>query len=134
MLTNNKHFQNVVIASGPVIIKKDKILLNKHGESNLWKFPGGDITENSGDLESWAVKKVFEEMGLEVKIIKPIKPMVIWKKDEVIILIHYLAKLITEEIKPAGYIKEYAWLDINNLPDDCSPNIKPVIKELIDSI
>jgi ADP-ribose pyrophosphatase YjhB (NUDIX family) len=133
MMTENKHFQNVVIASGPVIIKDKKVLLNKHGESKLWKFPGGDITESSGDLETWAAKKVMEEMGIEVKIIKPLKPMVIWKEDEVIILIHYLAELITEEIKPAEYIKEYAWLDIDKLPADCSPNIKPVVSEIVNS-
>jgi len=130
MLTNNHHFNNVVIVSGPVIIKNNQVLLNKHGESGLWKFPGGDITEASDNLETWAAKKVQEEMGLEIKILKPLKPMVIWKEDEVIILIHYLAELVTEEIKPADYIKEYKWLDIDNLPDDCSPNIKPVIEEL----
>ncbi len=75
----------------------------------------------------------MEEIGLEVKIIKPLKPMIIWNEDEVIILIHYLAELITEEIKPASYIKEYAWLEIDNLPDDCFPNVKAVIGELADS-
>ncbi|MFA6255440.1 MAG: NUDIX domain-containing protein [Patescibacteria group bacterium] len=130
MLSENNHFNNVVIVSGPVIIKNNQVLLNKHGESPLWKFPGGDITEATGDLESWAVKKVREEMGIDVKIIRPLRPMVIWQKDEVIILLHYLAELTNnEEIKPADYIKEYAWLDINNLPADCSPNIKPVIDE-----
>ena len=132
MLSDNYHFNNVVIVSGPVIIKNNQVLLNKHGESKLWKFPGGDVTEATGDLESWAVKKVREEMGADVKIIRPLKPMVIWQKDEVIILLHYLAELLNEEIKPADYIKEYAWLDINNLPTDCSPNIKPVIAEYLE--
>ena len=129
MTSENHRFNNVVIASGPVIIKDNKVLLNKHGESNLWKFPGGDITKAEGDLESWAAKKVKEEMGLDVKILRPLKPMVIWQEAEVIILIHYLAELISEEIKPADYIKEYGWHDIDNLPADCSPNIKPVIEE-----
>ena len=130
MLSQNQHFNNVVIVAGPVIIKDNEVLLNKHGESSLWKFPGGDITESEGDLESWAQKKVQEEMGLEVKIIKPLKPMVIWQKEEIIILIHYLAELITEKIKPASYIKEYKWFAIDNLPADCSPNIKPVIEQI----
>lgn len=128
-MPENHYFNQVIIASGPVIIKDNKVLLNKHGESNLWKFPGGDIYESTGDLETWAKRKAKEEMGLEVKIIKPLKPMVIWQKDEVIILIHYLAELVTEEIKPAEYIREYNWLDVDNLPEDCSPNIKPVIEE-----
>ena len=128
MATDNHHFNNVVIVSGPVIIKNNQVLLNKHGESNLWKFPGGDITKGTGDLETWAAKKVKEEMGLEVKITKVLNPMVIWQEDEVIILIHYLAEMVSEEIAPADYIKEYKWLDIDNLPNNCSPNIKPIIE------
>jgi len=128
-MNQNHHFNNVVIAAGPVIIKNGKVLLNKHGEKKLWKFPGGDIHKTSGDLESWAKIKVKEEMGLEVEILQPLKPMIIWQEDEVIILIHYLAKLLNEKISPAEYIDEYQWIDINNLPDDCAPNIKPVIEE-----
>jgi len=134
MSSKNHHFNNVVIASGPVIIKNNKVLLNKHGEKDIWKFPGGDIYKKTGDLETWAAKKVKEEMGLGVKIIKPLKPMVIWQEDEIIILIHYLAELINDDIKPADYIKKYDWLDINNLPDDCAPNIKPVIEKYIASL
>jgi ADP-ribose pyrophosphatase YjhB (NUDIX family) len=129
MATNNHHFNNVVIAAGPVIVKNNKTLVNKHGESGLWKFPGGDITRASGDLESWAIKKAKEELGLSIKIIQPLSPVVIWQAGEVIILIHYLAELTSDEIKPADYIKEYAWLDIDNLPADCSPNIKPAVEE-----
>lgn len=129
MQLESQHFNNVIIASGPVIIKDNKVLLNKHGESNLWKFPGGDIYEPVGDLEMWAVKRASEEMGLDIKLKKPIKPMVLWQDDQVIILIHYLAELLNEEYKPAEYIREHAWLDIDNLPEDCSPNILPVINE-----
>ncbi len=129
MKSQNHHFNEVVIAAGPVIINNDKVLLNKHGEKNIWKFPGGDITAANDDLESWAAKKVKEEMGLTVKIIRPLKPMVIWQEAETIILIHYLAEMVSTEIKPADYIKEYDWFDINNLPPDCAPNIKPVIAE-----
>jgi ADP-ribose pyrophosphatase YjhB (NUDIX family) len=52
-------------------------LLNKHGEKNIWKFPGGDITAANDDLESWAAKKVQRRMGLTVKIIRPLKTNVI---------------------------------------------------------
>lgn len=131
-MTDNHYFNNVILVSGPVIIKDNKVLVNKHGESNLWKFPGGDITQASGDLAGWAAKKAETEMGIKVKIIRALSPMVIWQNEEVIVLFHYLAELINQDFKPADYIKEYAWLDINNLPSDCSPNIKIIIKELIE--
>ncbi|MFA6410587.1 MAG: NUDIX domain-containing protein [Candidatus Buchananbacteria bacterium] len=129
MSSNNFHFNNVVIVCGPVIIENNKVLLNKHGEKPIWKFPGGDVTEASGSLETWAAIKVKEEMGLEVEIIKALNPMVIWQADETILLFHYLAKTKTQEIAPAKYIKEYAWHDIDNLPADVAPNIKPIIEE-----
>jgi ADP-ribose pyrophosphatase YjhB (NUDIX family) len=134
MDTPSHHFNNIVIASGPVIIKEGKVLLNKHGESNLWKFPGGDIYEPVGDLEMWAVKKAREEMGLDVKIIKPLKPMIVWQTDGAIVLIHYLAELLNEDFTPADEIREFSWFDINALPDDCSANIAPVIKEYLNGI
>jgi len=33
------------------------------------------------------------------------------------------------EIKHGADIKDSQWFDINNLPTDCAPNIKPVIQE-----
>lgn len=126
---------NYIIASGPVIIEEidgvKKTLLNKHGEKNIWKFPGGDIYERTGTLEEWAVRKTKEEMGIDVELIKPLKPMVLWNEDETIILIHYLAKRTSDKIEPASFIKEWQWFNINNLPNDCAPNIKPVIDEIL---
>jgi ADP-ribose pyrophosphatase YjhB (NUDIX family) len=106
-------------------------LLNKHGEKNIWKFCGGDIYERKGTLEEWAIRKAREEMGLEVELIKPLKPMVLWEEDETIILIHYLARRTSDKIEPADFIKEWKWFEIDKLPDDCAPNIKPVINEYL---
>jgi len=128
-MTKNHHFNNVIIAAGPVVIRDGKVLVNKHGESNSWKFPGGDISEAAGDLSDWAAKKANEELGVKVKILRPLSPMVLTKDNEVIVLIHYLAELTGEEIKPADYVREYKWLDINDLPEDCSPNVRSIIDE-----
>jgi len=130
MLSENFHFNNVVLVSGPVIINEGKVLLNKHGVSPLWKFPGGDITAGSGDLAGWAVKKVKEEMGLDVEIIKALSPLAVWKDEETILLFHYLAKPLSKKIIPADYVREWAWLDTNNLPEDCSENVKMIIEEI----
>jgi len=120
---------NVLIASGPVIIENGKVLLNKHGEVKHWKFPGGDIYEKNGTLEEWALRRAKEEMGIECEIIKPLKPIIIWREDKTIILIHYLAKRTSLKIEPAEFIEAWDWFDIYNLPSDCAPNIKPVIEE-----
>jgi len=116
-----------IIASGPVIIERGKVLLDKHGKDRFWKFPGGTIKGN--DFEDMAKKNVKKELGINIRIIRPLKPMILQRKREMIILIHYLAKR-SGKIKPGKHIREWAWIDIKKLPKDVAPNIRPVLKEL----
>lgn len=136
------------IASGPVIIEQYdgvlKTLLVKHGDKPLnelkWKFCGGKVRAGLS-LEENAIREAQEEIGLEVKLIKPLKSMVIWNEipetgsnqPQAIILIHYLAE-ISAEPQAGKDILALEWFDINNLPDDCSPNIKPVIAEYLNNL
>lgn len=132
---DNKKF---IIASGPVIIENGKVLLNKHGDDNFWKFLGGrvesfDFENPFYSLEEACRREVQEEMGFDIEIIQPLKPMMVPKPgdpDTWVVLIHYLAKRLGE-IRPGADIREYQWFDINNLPPDCGPNIKPVIEEYL---
>jgi len=89
-----------------------------------------DFENETDALESACIRRVKEEMGIKVEIIRPLKPMLV-KKDEntLVILIHYLAKRIGE-IKPGDDILKWDWIDIENLPDNCAPNIKPVIESI----
>lgn len=134
-----------MIASGPVIIQERegilKTLLVKHGDKPItelkWKFCGGKVWVDSS-LEENAIREAKEEIGVTVKLIHPLKPMIIWNelpetgldKPQAIVLIHYLAE-ITEEPKPGEEILAMDWFDINNLPDDCAPNVKAVIEEYL---
>ena len=132
---------NIIIASGPVIIENNKVLLNKHGDDNFWKFPGGridpvdygvDFTDPLNSLETACAREVKEEMDLEIKIIKPLKPMLVPKpnsSDTQVVLIHFLAERIGE-IKPGSDIKEWNWFDLNDLPPDLAPNIRPVLSSV----
>ncbi len=135
-----------MIASGPVIIQMrdgvEKTLLVKHGDKPLeqlkWKFCGGKILKGM-NLEENAVREAKEEIGVEVKIIKPLKPLIIWNEipetgstqPEAIVLIHYLATIDQEPSKGKD-ILAMDWFDINNLPDDCAPNIMPIIQNYLD--
>lgn len=124
-----------IAASGPVIIENDKVLLDKDSKDNFWKFLGGkpkeiDFESTEEPLEATCRRRVKEEIGLDIEIIRPIKPMMIKKPDDPnvwVVLIHYLAKR-HGKIKLGKDIKEAKWFDINNLPYDCAPNIKPVIE------
>jgi len=80
-----------IIACGPVIIEKINgkkcVLLDKHGEK-IWKFPGSSIHKGE-NAEQCAIKRVKEELGINVKLIKPLKPVIIWRKGEAVVLIHF---------------------------------------------
>jgi len=119
------------IASGPVIIQDGKVLLDKHGEDGFWKFPGGAV-ENDNSFEQNAIREVKEELNIDVKLEG--EPYVITLvreregKQELVVLIHYLAKIISGEPSPDRDVTEWAWHEIDNLPEGCAPNIKPAVE------
>ncbi len=122
---------NIIIAAGPVIIEDNKVLVNKHGDTDFWKFPGGKMENfDELDLQNVAKREVKEEMGIDIEIIKPMSTLMAKKDDKVVVMVHFLAKRIGEII-PGEDIREWEWLDINNLPEDIGPNIKPIIEEYL---
>ncbi len=123
---------NSIIASGPVIIENNKVLLNREQKpdgTTPWMFPGGEVEEFDKTLEQACMREVKEEMGIQVEIIKPLKPIILLQNERVIILIHYLAKRIGE-IQPGQDIAEWGWHDIKNLPDNCTQNVYDIIRAL----
>lgn len=124
--------EKIIIASGPVIVENNKVLLNQHGDTNFWKFCGGRIKEENENLINIAKRRVKEEMGIEIEILdmNPFLSYTTKKTPEEkfdIILVHFLAKRIGE-IKPGEEIREWNWFDLNNLPENLGPNIIPALK------
>ncbi len=125
---------NSIVASGPVIIENNKVLLNKekkeHG-SDMWMFPGGMVEDFDIPLEETCRREVKEEMGIDVKIIKPLQTRMVHRigvEGSLAILVHFLAERIGE-INPGPQTIEWGWHDIDNLPSDCAPNVYEVIKD-----
>ena len=124
--------QKIIIASGPVIVENNRVLLNKHGDTTFWKFCGGKVEDYETDLIDNARREVKEEMGIEIKILDE-NPFITFtrkqKNGEIIdiILVHFLAERIGE-INPGDDIDEWDWLDLNNLPKNLGPNILPALK------
>lgn len=121
----------IIIASGPVIVENGKVLLNQHGDTDFWKFCGGQVRENESLIET-ASRRVNEEMGIEIEITND-NPFITYAKKETldgafdVILVHYLASRIGE-IKPGVEVREWNWFDVNNLPENLAPNILPALK------
>lgn len=128
--------ENTIIASGPVIIEDGKVLLNRekkeYGET-LWFFPGGKMEETDENFEATCIREVKEEMGLEIEILRPLKPMIMARPDkpnEMAIIIHFLARRLGE-IRPAENIVEWNWFPIQELPKNCAPNVNIVIQDYL---
>ncbi|MFZ2975579.1 MAG: NUDIX hydrolase [Candidatus Moraniibacteriota bacterium] len=124
--------QKIIIASGPVIVENNKVLLNQHGDTTFWKFCGGKVENFETDLIENARREVKEEMGIDIEILDE-KPFLLHTKKETlegnldVILVHFLAKRIGE-ITPGEDIRKWDYLDIENLPQDLAPNILPALK------
>jgi len=124
---------NIIIASGPVIVENEKVLLNKHGDDEFWKFCGGKIEEVETSIKEAAIREVKEEMGIGVEILDNEPYFFYTEKDKdgkkiSVILVHFLAKRVGE-ISQGEDIKEWRWIDLNYLDkENLAPNIKPVLK------
>lgn len=122
---------NSIIASGPVIIENNKVLLNKEKKPEgitSWMIPGGEVENFDISLEDACRREVKEEMGIDIEILKPLLPVLLHKDGRVIILIHFLAKRVGE-IKPGVDIIKWGWHNIDKLPLDCAPNVYAVIED-----
>lgn len=124
--------KKIIIASGPVIVEDNKVLLNQHGDDNFWKFCGGRVEDYDTDLIANAKREVKEEMDIDVEILNN-EPFIIFTRKETpegavdVILVHFLAKRVGE-IKPGDDIREWGWFELDNLPENLAPNILPALK------
>lgn len=121
----------IIIASGPVIVENNKVLLDQHGDTNFWKFCGGRVEDNWGLIET-AHKRPKEELGIDIEILDE-NPFITHTIKETpegqldVILVHFLAKRIGE-IKPGQDIREWNWFELDNLPSNLGPNIISALK------
>lgn len=126
-----------IIASGPVIIEKRKLLVDKDSKDDFYKLPGGTVKEGTLDLEEACKIKVKEEINGEIEIIKPLHPKILWenpttKEKMAIILISYLAKLKNEkDIKPIPPTKEIKWLELDKI-EEWKHSVSPYTQFLIE--
>jgi 8-oxo-dGTP pyrophosphatase MutT (NUDIX family) len=123
----------IIIASGPVIVEENKVLLNKHGDTTFFKFCGGKAETLEEDLQEIARREAKEEMGIDIEITDS-NPFITYTTKKTIegiidvILVHFLAER-KGDINPNSEIREWRWIDLDKLEnEDLAPNIIPVLK------
>lgn len=128
------HEKDLIIVAGPVIIEDNKILLNreiKKGniESPFFMLPGGKVKPEESPRHA-CIREAAEELGISIEIIRPLETMIVDRPDNPgskAILIHYLAKRISDIHPPAEATVEWGWFDIHDLPKNCTDNIYTVV-------
>lgn len=133
MLTiKTKTMQRVIVASGPVIVEDNKVLLSQHGADSFWKFCGGKSKGNENLVET-AIRRAKEELGIDLEILDE-TPFFLYTKKETpegildVIVVHFLAKRIGQ-IVPGDEIKKWDWLELEQLEqEELAPSILPTLK------
>ena len=127
-----------IIASGPVIIEKGKLLVNKDDKDDFYKLPGGQVGDYDKSLEDACHRQTKEENNGLIRILEPLSPMMLRKNPQtgekmIILLIHYRAKLLNKkDLKPMPPIKKVKWLSIADIKRGkyrVAPNITYLIEK-----
>ncbi|HPD82027.1 MAG TPA: NUDIX hydrolase [Candidatus Pacearchaeota archaeon] len=128
-----------LIASDPVIIEKNKLLVVMDNKDPFYKIPGGTL-EKEESLEDCAIRELKEETGFSCELIKKLPTMKLTKNlgasySTKIELHHYLAKL-TNPIKnynSFNYNGHFvAWINLQCIKDEkcfVASNIRFLIEE-----
>ncbi len=111
-----------IIASGPVVIKEERLLVTKDKKDDFYKIPGGTL-EADESLENCALRELPEETGYFCRLVKKLSTMELDKRpgtgeEMKISLHHYLAEL-KDEVNSYDSFNynghEVRWLEINKI-------------------
>jgi 8-oxo-dGTP diphosphatase len=124
--------EKIIIVSGPVIVKENKVLLDIQGDDSFWKFCGGKV-RNEETLAQTAIRRAKEELGINIAITNSI-PFLLHstkgKNGEIfdVVLAHFLTEF-SGDIQPGNEVKEWKWIPLEDLPNEnLAPNIIPTLK------
>lgn len=110
------------------------ILVTQRGQSMSlplkWEFPGGKI-EPDETAEECLIREIKEELGVDIEIIKSLKPNSHTYPAITVNLIPFICKLIGGKINLAEHAA-YKWLDANELSTlDWADADVPIVKNYL---
>jgi len=119
-----------------VLDTQDRLLMMKRSDSGCWGLPGG-ATEPGEVVEDAAKRETFEEVSLDVEEMSLFGvfsgPELYYKYpngDEVYnVTVIYLSREWSGEVKLNNEHTEWGWFDADEIPEDVSPPIKPVVEQ-----
>jgi ADP-ribose pyrophosphatase YjhB (NUDIX family) len=128
----------MVGAATLLLDKQDRLLLMKRSDRGCWGPPGG-ATEPGEVVEAAAKRETFEETSLEVAELSLFGvfsgPELYYKYpngDEVYnVTIVYISRDWRGEVRLNHEHTEWKWFRVDQIPEDLSPPIRPVIEALL---
>ena len=119
-----------------ILDKQDRVLLMKRSDNKCWGFPGGS-TEPGEVVEEAAKREAFEEVNLtigETSLFGVFSGPELYYKypngDEVYnVTIMFLSRDWYGEVKLNPEHTEWRWFSANEIPEDVSPPIRPIIEQ-----
>jgi len=128
-----------ILMVGAVILVVDtqnRLLMMRRSDTGSWGVPGG-ATEPGEKVEQAAQRETFEETNLEIGEMSLFGvfsgPELYFRYpngDEVYnVTIVYLSRDWHNEVKLNDEHTEWGWFLANEIPEDISPPIKPVIEQ-----
>jgi len=122
----------ISIGAGSVVIKGDQVLMVRSKDAtSMWKFPGGHVHDGESFIDA-AIRETLEETGLLVSVIgQPIFYEFDLNEKLRLMLILYRSRIVGKgEAEQNDEITEVKWFAINDLPENCFENVKPIMKYL----
>ncbi|MGY5864500.1 MAG: NUDIX domain-containing protein [Candidatus Thorarchaeota archaeon] len=125
----------VVGTKGVLLVRRDK-----DPGKGLWSIPGGGVEIGETQEES-VIREVEEETGILCEVLDFVSTADLITPDESgeiefhYLLNHYLARALTETIKPETPEAEVGWFHPDALPKDmANPRITNIILSVRDAI
>jgi ADP-ribose pyrophosphatase YjhB (NUDIX family) len=103
------------------IVRKEEILLVRQNEGywkDLWTIPGGTL-KTGETLEDCVRREAFEETGCQVQILQQTGAYLSYDPEthfeKQVVLIGYLSRYISGELRPVGDVKEIRWVSFQEV-------------------
>ena len=127
----------MVSAATLVLDEQNRLLLMMRSDNGCWSIPGGSV-EPGEAVENAAKRETFEETSLrvgEMSLFGVFSGPALYYKypngDEVYnVVIVYLSHQWLGEVNLNDEHTKWCWFALDEIPEDLSPPIKPVIEQL----
>jgi 8-oxo-dGTP diphosphatase len=127
---------NVRIAVKAFTVKDGKALILKRRPNDVhkpaeWDIPGGRLDLGEDPIKG-VEREAEEEIGIDIDILLPIEIQHFTRDDgQIITMIIFLCKPLTDDIKLSEEHTEFKWLDINEQRDEFPEWMNSVIDNML---